>query len=227
VSVNFIKTISKNNIYFRKYNIIKLMLNIFYIDWDDTLFPTNVYNKINMYNEIKKDTFKYNLIILDEKINTFLNNLNKYGKVFIVTNANLLWIIKSLNDLPKTKKFIKSNDIQIISARDKYKNNNSFFKWKILAFRDILNNIDLNSNNKEIINIISFGDAKYEYNGLLYLDVYLKNKNLNNMYLLKSINFISKPSFEQILNQIDTLNKNISEIINSKKYIDLNFTSLN
>ncbi len=203
------------------------MLNIFYIDWDDTLFPTNVYNKINMYNEIKKDTFKYNLIILDEKINTFLNNLNKYGKVFIVTNANLLWIIKSLNDLPKTKKFIKSNDIQIISARDKYKNNNSFFKWKILAFRDILNNIDLNSNNKEIINIISFGDAKYEYNGLLYLDVYLKNKNLNNMYLLKSINFISKPSFEQILNQIDTLNKNISEIINSKKYIDLNFTSLN
>lgn len=203
------------------------MLNIFYIDWDDTLFPTNVYNTINMYNEIKKDTFKYNLIILDEKINTFLNNLNKYGKVFIVTNANLLWIMKSLNDLPKTKKFIKSNDIQIISARDKYKNNNSFFKWKILAFRDILNNIDLNSNNNEMINIISFGDAKYEYNGLLYLDVYLKNKNLNNMYLLKSINFISKPSFEQILNQIDTLNKNISEIINSKNYIDLNFTSLN
>ena len=203
------------------------MLNIFYIDWDDTLFPTNVYNTINMYNEIKKDTFKYNLIILDEKINTFLNNLNKYGKVFIVTNANLLWIMKSLNDLPKTKKFIKSNDIQIISARDKYKNNNSFFKWKILAFRDILNNIDLNSNNNEMINIISFGDAKYEYNGLLYLDVYLKNKNLNNMYLLKSINFISKPSFEQILNQIDTLNKNISEIINSKNYIDLKFTSLN
>lgn len=203
------------------------MLNIFYIDWDDTLFPTNVYNKINMYNEIKKDTFKYNLIILDEKLNVFLNNLNKYGKVFIVTNANLLWIMKSLNDLPKTKKFIKSNNIQIISARDKYKNNNSFFKWKILAFRDILNNIDLNSNNNEMINIISFGDAKYEYNGLLYLDVYLKNKNLNSMYLLKSINFISKPSFEQILNQIDTLNKNISEIINSKNYIDLNFTSLN
>ena len=47
------------------------------------------------------------------------------------------------------------------------------------------------------------------------------------MYLLKSINFISKPSFEQILNQIDTLNKNISEIINFKNYIDLNFTSLN
>ena len=203
------------------------MLNIFYIDWDDTLFPTNVYNKINMYNEIKKDTFKYNLIILDEKLNVFLNNLNKYGKVFIVTNANLLWIMKSLNDLPKTKKFIKSNNIQIISARDKYKNNNSFFKWKILAFRDILNNIDLNSNNNEMINIISFGDAKYEYNGLLYLDVYLKNKNLNSMYLLKSINFISKPSFEQILNQIDTLNKNISEIINFKNYIDLNFTSLN
>ena len=203
------------------------MLNIFYIDWDDTLFPTNVYNKINMYNEIKKDTFKYNLIILDEKLNVFLNNLNKYGKVFIVTNANLLWIMKSLNDLPKTKKFIKSNNIQIISARDKYKNNNSFFKWKILAFRDVLNNIDLNSNNNEMINIISFGDAKYEYNGLLYLDVYLKNKNLNSMYLLKSINFISKPSFEQILNQIDTLNKNISEIINSKNYIVLNFTSLN
>jgi hypothetical protein len=203
------------------------MLNIFYIDWDDTLFPTNVYNKINIYDEIKKDTFKYNLIILDNKINSFLNNLKNHGTIFIVTNANLLWINKSLNDLPNTKKFIKTNNIQIISARDKYKNNNNLFKWKILAFRDILNNINLNSNNDKVINIISFGDAKYEYNGLLYLDIYLKNKNLNKMHLLKSINFISKPSFEQILNQIDTLNKNILEIINSKNYIDLNFTPLN
>ena len=43
------------------------------------------------------------------------------------------------------------------------------------------------------------------------------------MYLLKSINFIKNPSFDQILDQLKVMNKSYNEIINKIDYIDFNF----
>jgi hypothetical protein len=77
--------------------------------------------------------------------------------------------------------------------------------------------------NNDIVNIISMGDAKYEYNGLLSLDDYFKINYSDKMYLLKSINFIKNPSFDQILEQLKVINKSYNEIINKIDYIDFNF----
>ena len=90
-----------------------------------------------------------------------------------------------------------------------------------------LNNIKQNT----YLNIFSFGDAKYEYIALLNLNNFLienemvkeyaKNNNFN--FLLKSIKFIDKPTFEYIIDQIKVIEQNRDLIINKLEYIDLKF----
>lgn len=219
------------------------LTNLFIIDWDDTLFPTSWINKnsIDFANQNTYKEYKLYFIELDKTICALLESLNKVGDVWIVTNANIKWIKSCLIVLNKTRDFILSNNIRIVSARDNYSShNNSPTEWKILTFQDILEDI-LNKINKNIkpntiINIISIGDAMYEYIALINLDTHLKtfinsqqskqtNKKSSLNYLLKNIKFIDKPEFELLIEQIQVLNKNKDTIINKLEYVDLKFYS--
>ncbi len=211
------------------------LTNIFLIDWDDTLFPTSwiQMNNINLQNEDSINEYKLYFIDLDNVISNFIELFNKIGDIFIVTNASLNWIRTCLNILPLTSKSIISNDIRIISARDLYsERTTSPIEWKILTFQNVLienlkkmNNIRKNT----YINIFSFGDAKYEYIALLNLNKYLLNnekirKNMDNLhFLLKSVKFMEKPTFEYIIDQIKVLEQSKDTIINKLEYIDLRF----
>jgi len=81
------------------------------------------------------------------------------------------------------------------------------------------------------LNIFSFGDAKYEYIALMNLNEYLLNnkyvteniKNNNFNFLLKSVKFMEKPTFEYIIDQIRVVEKNRDLIINKLEYVDLKF----
>jgi hypothetical protein len=210
-------------------NIKELYLkNIFIIDWDDTLFPTTWVNKnqINLNSENSKNNYKLFFIELDKTLSNFLESFNKIGDIYIVTNANIKWIETCLNILNLTKKVIVNNNIKIISARDSYsKTNNSPTEWKILTFQDILNfiiNKELqNLNNNMYLNILSFGDALYEYHALINLDSFIKKKYTNINFLLKNIKFIEKPEFDYIIDQMQVVQKNQNLIINKLSYIDL------
>jgi hypothetical protein len=213
------------------------LTNIFLIDWDDTLFPSSWINSnnINLQNESSINEYKLYFLDLDKVVSGFLDSLNKVGDIYIVTNASLSWIKTCLNILQSTSKTIILNRIRIISARDLYSNStNSATEWKILTFKNIiienlkkLNNIKQNT----YLNIFSFGDAKYEYIALLNLNNFLieneivkeyaKNNNFN--FLLKSIKFIDKPTFEYIIDQIKVIEQNRDLIINKLEYIDLKF----
>ena len=131
---------------------------------------------------------------------------------------------------------IVSKNIRIVSARDSYSyNSNSPTEWKILTFQDIIediiNKINKNMKPNTIINIISIGDAMYEYIALLNLDnfikSYIENKNIGEKkkfnYLLKNIKFIEKPDFNFIIDQMQILHKNSTDIINRLEFIDLKF----
>ena len=213
------------------------LTNIFLIDWDDTLFPSSWINSnnINLQNESSINDYKLYFLDLDKVVSGFLDSLNKVGDIYIVTNASLSWIKTCLNILQLTSKTIILNRIRIISARDLYSNRtNSATEWKILTFKNVimenlkkLNNIKQNT----YLNIFSFGDAKYEYIALLNLNNFLienemvkeyaKNNNFN--FLLKSIKFIDKPTFEYIIDQIKVIEQNRDLIINKLEYIDLKF----
>ena len=223
--------INKNKIY---------LTNLFIIDWDDTLFPTTWINK-NKIDLNKSDSFsqyKLYFLELDKTISMLLDSLNKVGDIFIVTNANIGWIKSCLTILNLTKNTIINNEIRIVSARDSYSQNSSSpTEWKILTFQDIIediiNKINKNIKPNTIINIISIGDAMYEYIALINLDNFLKShiENTNNFggkkfnYLLKNIKFIEKPDFDFIIDQMQVLHKNSPDIINKLEFIDLKFKS--
>lgn len=202
---------------------------IYLIDWDDTMFPTDFCNKnsINLKNPSDIDNYKLFFIELDKSILSVLEKLNSLGTIYIITNASLLWIKNCLEILPKTKKYIMNNNIRIISARDIYSSlNDSPLQWKILTFQNVIDIIMKNNNNKNILNIHSLGDATYEYYSLLNLDDYLNKKHKNNNYLLKSVKFIDKPTFEQIIDQLNVLLKNIDNITKQFNYVDIKFDSI-
>lgn len=222
-------SIKKNKIY---------LTNLFIIDWDDTLFPTTWVNKnnIDFNNSDSHNEYKLYFLELDKTISHLLESLNEIGDIFIVTNANINWIKSCLVKLNLTRKTIINNNIRIVSARDSYsRNNSSPTEWKILTFQDIIediiNKINKNIKPNTIINIISIGDAMYEYIALINLDNFIKtyiddknfkdNKNFN--YLLKNIKFIEKPEFDCIIDQMQVLHKNSHDIVNKLEFIDLKF----
>jgi hypothetical protein len=206
------------------------LTNIIIFDWDDTLFPTSWLNTndIKLNEENVNVTYKIYFQELDKSIYNLLKSYNKISTIYIVTNASMKWIKASLNTLPLTRKLIIKENIRIISSRDMYsKKNNSITEWKLNTFESIINN-DLKNifaiKNKEIIlNIISMGDAVYEYIALVNLHDILKKKidekkNIN--FYLKNIRFKHQPNFDFIIEQIDLVNKNKFQIINEKNYID-------
>jgi hypothetical protein len=207
------------------------LTNIFIIDWDDTLFPTNwvTKNNIDITDLDSYNKYKLFFIELDNILSNVINSLNKLGNVFIVSNANLAWVRNCLSILPYTNKLVNAFGINVISARDNYLSNNStgsIMEWKISSFQDIIVNV-LNSiagkfNEKNYLNIISIGDAEYEYVALINLDNFFKVNKIDINYFLKNIKFIEKPEFNILIEQLVMLKKNIQMVVDKLHFVDLN-----
>lgn len=183
------------------------------LDWDNTLFPTSWVSKnfINLYNT--KTTYKYLDFFadLDEIIFNLLKKISYKSKLIIVTNAMPIWVNISSCVMPKTQSLLEH--IKIISARKKFqKISSDYTEWKKLAFIDEVKN-ELNIKNKQ--NIVSIGDASYEYKALINL--YNKDR------ILKSIKFLEEPTFEILQDQLEVISKNIEKVIEYPKHLDLVF----
>jgi len=185
------------------------------LDWDDTLFPTSWVNKhnidiINMDKTIYVKFFEK----IDVSLSKLFRTLNKLGDVLIVTNALLNWINISSKILPVTNEIFKNNQhMKFVSARGEYSSvTNNQNEWKKFAF---INELKKRSHRKNINNIISIGDAEYEYNALI---------NLHNGYhsrLLKAIKFVRYPDNNSIHEQINILHTAIRNICLHKGNLDL------
>ncbi len=205
------------------------LTNIFIIDWDDTLFPTYwvTNNQIEITNINSINKYKLFFIELDKILAGFLNHINNFGTIYVISNASLTWLKNCLNILPATRNVVMRNNIRLISARDIYSQKyQSAVEWKVSCFQDVLsevlNNLEGKLNNSNYLNIMSFGDANYEYIALLNLDKFFKLNNPKINYLLKNVKFMEKPDFNYIIEQISVLNKNLPNIVNKLNYIDLN-----
>ena len=188
------------------------------LDWDDTLFPTTWIHKnnINIFNN-KENLYNNYFKTHDILLYKLFTNLIKCGTVIIITNALLNWIDISLSLLPKLTHLFKIINIKIKSARSDYSHiTKDPYIWKKLAFKNELKKIE---ENKYINNVISLGDAEYEYYALINLCEY--GKNIQNYKLLKSLKFIRYSSILEIYKQLDVANRCILNICKNKTHLDL------
>lgn len=176
------------------------------LDWDNTLFPTTFVttNKINI-NSNK------NLLSIFSELDNLLYKLFQkilsLADLMIITNASLSWINVSSNVLPNTRSLFPR--IQIYSARNEFQNSANMDAWKINSFKKNVNN--------NYQNIISIGDALFEYNALvkLYFD------NPSNKRLLKTIKLLDEPSFDKLIDQLQVIHNAITDIVQTNSHLDL------
>lgn len=197
------------------------------LDWDDTLFPTTWVTNSNIdIKNIEKTPHLYNYFkILDRDLQELFKLFINLADVIIVTNAQLNWINISSTILPLTNKFLKINKnsskpIEVVSARSFASQESSNPNdWKRITFDHLL---FYAYQNKKYNNVISIGDAEYEYNAL----VNLYSSNTDNYKLLKSIKFIKYPPKEILIDQIKVIKRVIKKVCIVKKHLDLNFKSI-
>lgn len=205
------------NYHVKKNNNIKENINynntLFILDWDDTLFPTSwvIKNNIDLIDNDIRDGYIEHFKVLDRHLSSFLKNILTIGNVVIVTNALKDWVKVSSIVMPKTNNILKS--IEIVSARslfgDKTKNP---MDWKKNTFQLI---IDKFYSAKNLMNVISIGDAEYEHQAL----VSLTRTNFNKIKYLKSFRLLKEPSFEQLVEEIDLLDTYIHKFWNLNKQL--------
>jgi hypothetical protein len=186
-------------------------------DWDDTLFPTSwiMQNSINirLINDIQKYKLYFNE--LDNILYSLLYKSILIGKVMIITNAIKEWILISKKILPKTSSLIDEK-IEIISARDMFNKKCSIEDWKKNVFQK--NIIDYVKWSKQIISI---GDAMYEYNAMVSLNNIIKKETY-----LKIIKLMSNPSFDDLIDQLEVINKAFNSISQTRQPLDLKFDKM-
>ena len=191
------------------------------LDWDDTLFPTSWMknNDMMINNNIDISSEHRNIIkILDNRLYTLLNTCLKYGDPIIVTNAMTLWITKSSNILPKTS--IVLNRIKVFSAREIALNRNKneqLENWKKYTFRLLYN-----GNYKNYNNIISIGDAIYEYEALVNIGV----SDNSGRKIYKTVKLLDEPTIYELCEQLSVLTNKMQSVCNNKNNLDLNFKNV-
>ncbi len=197
---------------------IKKSATLIIADWDDTLYPTSwvTENGIDLTNPKSRYKYMKHFEYLDICLSTLLSYMVTLGEVMIITNAMLEWIELSVSILPKTKKCLET--IDVISARQKYGNQTVMAEWKKRTFLDEVTKKILVDKHK-YNNIISMGDANFEYNALINL----YNKKILPHKYLKSIKFIKSSDYNTLLEQIKMIKQTISQICKMQRQVDLTF----
>ncbi len=193
------------------------------LDWDDTLFPTSWITKhgINLLIPVIREKYMVFFSQLDMLLHSLLSKLLKCGTVVIVTNAMIKWVVISSYILPNTQRLIKEN-IKIVSARDDHsdKHPGQMGIWKKKTFEQLV--LEHFLDHYQVQNIISVGDAEYEFRALINL--YNKHgPESGTKRLLKSVRLMANPSFELLIDQLKVLDESVPILCKAHRHMDLVF----
>ena len=213
-------------------------------DFDDTLFCTKYFDSFSLpyqdifmfkisLEEINPCLFKEIKELENIIIELFVKLQNNNYDVVIVSNADMKWINNCLTHfLEELKEYINENNINVYSAKNMYektegpansnKSRGSTW-WKIRCFEKVIQDLYEEENENNInegnidLNVISIGDGEDEKKAVFKLN---KNKfNFCQNLQGKFIRMIDYPSAISINIQLEYLQNNINDIINSNKII--------
>jgi len=182
---------------------------LMFIDWDDTLFPTEWIKTSDVNLQDPNDTMISMFHELDILITDMIVNMLFLGDVLIVTNGTSGWVNGCLNVLPNFKQIIENEAISVTSARDLFEAEHDKEQWKKLAFKMFFN--EHISNTVGDHHILSFGDSEDEHTAVIELKTYNVIENQNR--IIKSIKFIKYPTMNQLVTQLQTIRMLYQEII--------------
>ena len=195
--------------------------NIFYYDWDDTLFFTtalkfrffeycgHIFAEENEDNNLLLMHFQNEISHLDYLTHSILSKSLSLGNVYIVTNSTANWVFNMASEYyPQTNAYISSGKVNVVSARDKYSKQLHYDKymWKKKAFLEIANSY----NTDKDTNIIVLGDNQLDIDAGVVVSNYFKN------CCVKTVKFRERPSFDELLFQLKEYLIRFNEICECK-----------
>jgi FMN phosphatase YigB (HAD superfamily) len=199
----------------------KIVNNLFFFDWDDTLLctsyfaPVGVLNDMHTNNISKKD--KEIISNIDSSAAKLLTRTINMGYTFIITNGAPGWVeLSSVKFYPKTAKVL--GKVKIISARGlcEKKLPGDMRQWKTKAFKHALKDLQIR---KDVpTNIICFGDSIIEMEASYHL-----KECFSNAYL-KTIKFKESPSHSELDKELTIISSQLDSILTSFKNFSIKVT---
>ena len=186
--------------------------NLIIFDWDDTLFCTSFLNVSGFFeaNMNLSQKEKEQILYLEKVVIELLEKCINKCRTYIITNSEPGWVDYSSKELYKiiyeTKLLSK---IDVISARGRYEkrypDKNRF--WKVKCFDDVIKEYDSTIKT----NIICIGDSFDEVKaGKVAAKKFKKS-------FIKAIKFKENPTLEDLINQINLVNKQFDYIYETEK----------
>jgi hypothetical protein len=132
-------------------------------DWDDTLFPTSFFRKIEEEEVYEKSMSMLNQIAdVCQKTTQILKlSLIEADFVYIISNGSIPWLEDSFQYVPDFYKLRER--IEIISAKELYSRKSKFYaEWKIMAFESVLRKVSIAASTTRLINFFSVGDSEID-----------------------------------------------------------------
>ena len=203
---------SKNVTQFKTQTFTKVdILNetLFLLDWDDTLMCTSFITKKKLSLTETESKIVERLGVL---VSAFLAKCKKLGTVIIITNSKESWVKKTAFDYMKISEQILK-DIYIISNRDIFANQDVSKKdWKKIVFVELLEKYG-----KKIKNLICASDFPEDIEIFKDISKQHAKKNIN----ICTVKFKYNPSIIVMIKEIQTMTKNINELIYSNQNYSL------
>jgi hypothetical protein len=178
-------------------------MRILVFDFDDTLFPTT-YLKKN--TELEKKDIKNNLKVTIELIKKAKIN---FDKVYIISNANLIWVQNCINEFLKDENEDVFKNIKIVCTKDNFLYEKlEVDRKKYCCFFDEFSHIFGDDEDHEFI---TFGDSHCDT---------LASENIRFLFSNVKVNIIifkKFPSLNELLIQQNFVLENMELFKNTKE----------
>jgi hypothetical protein len=188
--------------------------NLFFFDWDDTLFACSYYLQHLKQQPISTlDASVFSKI--DKLASDALKQALSNGIVYIITNAEKGWVEKCAKMyMPSVLEILNGGEVKIISAKTKYQyiHYDCPLMWKYLAMLDVLKVVAEGGDN---LNIISYGDSSHEWQAVKMTElVYPK-------CVIKRVKFLEEPTIELLEKQLQIVNNTLKFLVDYVGNVDL------